>query len=87
MQARVVDLLVIGGGMAGLTAAARGVREGLSVLVVESGDAVGGNARFAGYAWTAPDREVMERVDPDGDPALRAALVDRFADPIAAILK
>lgn len=30
-----VDLLVIGAGMAGLTAAARAARDGLSVLVVD----------------------------------------------------
>ncbi|MFB9315268.1 FAD-dependent oxidoreductase [Nocardioides plantarum] len=80
-----MDLLVIGGGMAGLTAAARAVQDGLSVLVVESGDAVGGNARFAGYAWTAPDHGTMEQVDPDGDPALRTALVDHFAEGVAWI--
>lgn len=82
MKPNDVDLLLLGGGMAGLTAAARAIREGLSVLVVEAGDDVGGNARFAGYAWTAPSREVMERVNPDGDEALRAALVDRFADGV-----
>jgi flavin-dependent dehydrogenase len=32
---RTVDLLVIGAGMAGLTAGARAVRNGLSVVVVE----------------------------------------------------
>ena len=78
MEKHAVDLLVVGGGMAGLTAAARATRDGLSVLVVEAGDAIGGNARFAGYAWTAPDQEVMDTVNRDGDPELRAALVDRF---------
>lgn len=73
------DLLVIGAGMAGLTAAARATREGRRVLVVEVSDDVGGSARFAGYAWTAPSREVMHEVNPGGDPSLRHALVDRFA--------
>lgn len=73
------DLLVIGAGMAGLTAAARAAVAGGSVTVVEVGDDVGGSARFAGYAWTAPDQEVMERHNPRGDPALRDALVDGFA--------
>jgi succinate dehydrogenase/fumarate reductase flavoprotein subunit len=73
------DLLVIGAGMAGLTAAARVAVAGKSVTVVEVGDDVGGSARFAGYAWTAPDREVMARHNPHGDPALREALVDGFA--------
>ena len=55
------DLLVIGAGMAGLTAAANATREGSRVLVVEVSGDVGGSARFAGYAWTAPSREVMDR--------------------------
>ena len=72
------DVLVIGAGMAGLTAGARAARDGRTVAVVEIGDDVGGSARFAGYAWTAPTREVMDEVNPRGDPALRRALVDRF---------
>ncbi|WP_377325489.1 FAD-binding protein [Pimelobacter simplex] len=76
------DLLVIGGGMAGLTAAARAAHDGLRVVVVEVGADVGGSARFAGYAWTAPSHEVMDAVNPRGDAALRHALVDRFADGI-----
>lgn len=74
-----LDLLVIGAGMAGLTAAARAAREGHRVLVVEVSEDVGGSARYAGYAWTAPSREVMDRVNPDGDDALKYALVDRFS--------
>ncbi len=73
------DLLVIGAGMAGLTAAARAATEGRSVCVVEVAAEVGGSARFAGYAWTAPDRTVMARHNPLGDPILRDALVDGFA--------
>ncbi|MFF2846109.1 FAD-binding protein [Streptomyces sp. NPDC058001] len=85
MSAEGVDLLVVGAGMAGLTAAARAVRDGLSVVVVEIGADVGGSARFAGYAWTAPSHEVMDRHNPGGDVALKRALVDRFADGIAWI--
>jgi succinate dehydrogenase/fumarate reductase flavoprotein subunit len=76
------DLLVIGAGMAGLTAAARAAREGRRVVVTEVGDDVGGSARFAGYAWTAPSREVMDEVNPRGEARLRHALVDRFADGV-----
>jgi len=76
------DLLVIGAGMAGLTAAARAVREGRGVVVVEVGDNVGGSARFAGYIWTAPSRAVMDEVNPHGDEALRHAVVDRFAEGV-----
>ncbi|MFJ8111333.1 FAD-binding protein [Streptomyces sp. NPDC096132] len=82
---QMVDLLVIGAGMAGLTAGARAVRDGLSVVVTEIGDEVGGSARYAGYAWTAPSHEVMERHNPRGETSLKNALVDRFADGITWI--
>ena len=48
------DLLVIGGGMAGLSAAASVARKGGSVAIVERAPALGGSAMFAGYVWTAP---------------------------------
>ncbi|MCX0273093.1 FAD-binding protein [Nocardia zapadnayensis] len=79
------DVLVIGAGMAGLTAAARSLDRGRSVVVVEKADAVGGSARYAGYAWTAPTRAVMDEVNPGGDPALRHALVDGFPAALAWI--
>ncbi|MER5787509.1 FAD-dependent oxidoreductase [Streptomyces sp. NPDC001980] len=78
-----VDLLVIGGGMAGLSAAARVAAEGGSVVLVEKAERVGGSARFAGFIWTAPTVEELRRVNPDGDPELAAALVDGFADGVA----
>lgn len=73
-----VDLLVVGGGMAGLTAAAAAATAGARVLVVEKGDHVGGSAIYAGYAWTAPTVEVLREVNPGGDPELGAALVEGF---------
>lgn len=82
MTAETVDLLVIGGGMAGLTAAAHMAAEGGSVVLVEKAERTGGSARFAGFVWTTPTVEEMRRVNPDGDPALAAALVDGFADGV-----
>lgn len=73
------DLLVIGAGMAGLTAAARATSRGARVTVVEKGDAIGGSAQFAGYAWTAPTREIMAEINPHGEESLRNAVVDDFA--------
>ncbi|GAA1724227.1 FAD-binding protein [Aeromicrobium alkaliterrae] len=75
-------LLVIGGGQAGLTAAARAAVGGAEVTVLEVSREPGGSARFAGYIWTAPTREVMATENPDGDPVLRDALVDGFADAV-----
>lgn len=77
-----VDVLVLGGGMAGLTAAARAAHDGARVLVVEVAGTLGGSALFAGYAWTAPSRAVIDEVIPEGDPELRHALVDRFAEGV-----
>jgi succinate dehydrogenase/fumarate reductase flavoprotein subunit len=75
---RQVDLLVLGAGMAGLTAAAAAASAGARVLVVEKGDHVGGSAVYAGFAWTAPTYEVLREVDPGGDPALAARLIEGF---------
>ncbi|GAB3571231.1 hypothetical protein GCM10027445_26260 [Amycolatopsis endophytica] len=73
-----VDLLVVGGGMAGLTAATRAVQRGLRVLLVERAPNLGGSALYAGYLWTAPTIEAMDEANPDGDPALKAAVVNGF---------
>jgi succinate dehydrogenase/fumarate reductase flavoprotein subunit len=73
-----VDLLVVGGGMAGLTAAAAAATRGARVMVVEKGDHVGGSAVHAGFAWTAPSVEVLREQNPGGDPDLGAALVTGF---------
>jgi succinate dehydrogenase/fumarate reductase flavoprotein subunit len=73
-----VDLLVVGGGMAGLTAAAAAATSGARVMLVEKGDHVGGSAVHAGFAWTAPSVEVLREQNPGGDPDLGAALVTGF---------
>jgi succinate dehydrogenase/fumarate reductase flavoprotein subunit len=81
-----VDLLVIGGGIAGMAAAARAIGLGLEVVVVEKGDEVGGSAALsAGIVWTAPDVEVARRVAPEGDPTLLRALVEGFDAAIARV--
>ena len=54
-----VDLLVFGGGMAGMSAAARACSDGANVILVEKGPAIGGSAMYAGFIWTAPTVEVM----------------------------
>lgn len=72
------DLLVLGGGMAGLTAAARAVMDGSRVVLVEKAPAVGGSAQYAGYAWTADSYERLREVNPRGDPALARLVADGF---------
>lgn len=72
------DVLVIGGGIAGLAAAARVVQRGGSVVLVEKGPAVGGSALYAGYVWTAPTYDVLRDAIPTGDPSLGRRLVGDF---------
>lgn len=73
-----VDLLVLGGGMAGLTAAAKAASQGASVVLAEKGPGVGGSAAYAGYIWTAPTVEVMREVNPAADPALADRVVTGY---------
>jgi succinate dehydrogenase/fumarate reductase flavoprotein subunit len=81
-----IDLLVAGGGIAGLACAARAAALGLDVLVCEKGSSPGGSgALSAGIVWTAPDFATLRRVAPEGDPALGRALVDGFDAAIDGI--
>jgi succinate dehydrogenase/fumarate reductase flavoprotein subunit len=77
-----VDLLVFGGGMAGMSAAARACRDGASVILVEKAPAIGGSAMYAGFIWTAPTVEVMREVNPDADPELSARVVEQYGDAL-----
>jgi succinate dehydrogenase/fumarate reductase flavoprotein subunit len=76
----IVDLLVFGGGMAGMSAAARASSHGASVVLVEKGPAIGGSAMYAGFIWTAPTVAVMREVNPDADPALSAQVVEHYGE-------
>lgn len=64
------DLIVIGAGIAGLSAVARAAEAGLSVVVVEAASDHGGSAALSGgVLWTLESREKM-RFHGGGDPAL-----------------
>ncbi len=81
MNGRPIDLIVIGAGMAGLTAAAYAARLGLEVTVIEKAHAPGGTAALSsGYIWTAPSLEALRSEDPDCDPELGAALAEHFPE-------
>jgi succinate dehydrogenase/fumarate reductase flavoprotein subunit len=81
----VIDLVVVGGGQAGLAAGAAAAARGLSVVVCEKADRYGGSAALsAGILWTAPDVETMRRLLPDGDPELGRVLVEGFEPAVAA---
>ncbi|MGM7671348.1 FAD-dependent oxidoreductase [Microbacterium sp. A93] len=73
---REVDLLVLGAGAAGLTAALTGAREGLDVLVLEKTGYIGGTTAYsAGTCWI-PDNP-FQRETGNTDDAERA---ERYLD-------
>jgi succinate dehydrogenase/fumarate reductase flavoprotein subunit len=72
-----VDLLVVGGGMAGLTTAGRAAGDGRSVLLVEKADHLGGNAALSGgFLWTAKTYDELRSENPLGDPELGRVLIE-----------
>ena len=76
-EALEVDVVVLGGGMAGMTAAGRAASAGKRVLVVEKGPELGGSAVLSGgKLWTAKSWELMEQETPGGDPALKRIAFD-----------
>src|SRR5262245_54146611 len=74
-----LDVLVIGGGMAGLTTAARAAERGATIGVLEVAEDIGGSAALSGgYVYTAPTLELFLDEDPGGDPALFEALLGNY---------
>jgi succinate dehydrogenase/fumarate reductase flavoprotein subunit len=73
------DLLVLGAGMSGLTAAAAAAAGGARVVVLERAPQIGGNAILSsGYLWTTADMENFRRRCPQGDERLGQVLVGGF---------
>ena len=77
------DVLVLGGGMAGLCAAVAALERGADVLVLEKGTRHGGSMALSnGIIWTfAREADVRAQV-PDGDPALQDLLVAQLTDAL-----
>ena len=78
------DLLVVGAGVGGMTAALVGAREGLKTLLCEKSDQVGGTAATsAGTVWIPGSRQSREAGVPDTIEAARtylAAMLGKEAD-------
>jgi len=73
------DFLVIGAGMAGLSAAASAARRGASVFVIEKGPDIGGSAVLSGGGlWTLAEPDLAEELDPAGDPARARILAQEY---------
>jgi succinate dehydrogenase/fumarate reductase flavoprotein subunit len=61
------DILVIGGGIAGLTLAATVAARGRSVVICEASEGLGGAGAISqGYLWVPEDESAFLRQDPDG---------------------
>src|SRR6185369_13039491 len=77
------DLLVIGAGMAGLSAAGWAAERGARVIVVEKAAAIGGSAVLSGgVVWTASSPQRMALYG-GGDPNLGAVICTTYPDAIA----
>lgn len=56
------DVVVIGGGGAGLTAAISAAKNNANVIIVEKNGEVGGNTLVCGAIYNAPDRELQKKL-------------------------
>ena len=63
------DVVVIGGGGAGLSAAVTAAAQGKSVILVEKMGFLGGNSIVAGGIYNCPDPELQDKADVAGNPA------------------
>lgn len=70
-----VDLLVIGSGAAGLSAAAIAAERGLSVLVVEKSEVIGGTTAYSASTWWAPGNPFQSEPDREKASAYLDAVV------------
>ncbi len=77
------DLLVIGGGMAGMSAAGWAAEHGARVIVIEKGAALGGSAVLSGgVLWTAASLAKMN-LYAGGDPALSRVVFETYPQAVA----
>lgn len=85
MEAEVFEseILVIGAGIAGMTAAAAAAADGATVAVVEIADEIGGSALISrGYATMPPTMARFLAQDPEGDAAKFQVLLDDIAGAV-----
>lgn len=77
------DVLVVGGGMAGLSGAISALEKGAKVLVLEKATRFGGSMWLSnGEVWTFADSAQLREEIPDGNKALQDFLVDGLTDSL-----
>lgn len=77
------DLIVLGAGMAGMTAASYAARAGARVVVIEKAPEIGGSAVLSGgYVWTATSAAHLDLYD-DGDAALHRVVTEEYPNVLA----
>lgn len=73
------DIIVVGGGIGGLTTAIRSIELGKRVLVIEKLEKTGGSAGMsAGILWTAPSESVLREILPNGNQELCRIVVSEY---------
>jgi succinate dehydrogenase/fumarate reductase flavoprotein subunit len=73
------DLLVVGGGMAGMTAAAYAASQGARVIVIEAAPEIGGSAMLSGLSfWTVDSVETLHQENPEARGDLGHVLINNY---------
>ena len=71
------DVIIVGGGGAGLSAAVAATGEGASVILIEKTGFLGGNSIMVGGIYNCPDPELQDYADfPGSDALVEAALAE-----------
>ncbi|HEX2729546.1 MAG TPA: FAD-dependent oxidoreductase [Rubrobacteraceae bacterium] len=74
-----MHIVVVGGGLAGLTAALRATELGARVTLLEKGVRLGGSFIYSsGYVWSYNDLPTYRREAPGGDPILQNLILERL---------
>lgn len=73
-------IVVVGGGMVGMTAALAAAHHGADVTLLEKGPELGGSFRLSrGLVWTYTDTATASELAPHGDPLLHDMLISEIS--------
>jgi len=79
VTSRQADVVVAGGGMAGLCASLAALEENASVITLEKGPRSGGSMRISGgLIWTFINKPQLREMIPDGNPILQDLVLDNL---------